>query len=46
VTLAELGGSGVWKRILGTQDGAVNSGADVTGDVTLQDRDAIVLLRK
>jgi len=35
-----------WKRISGTQDSAVNSGADVTSNITLADRDAIILLRK
>lgn len=42
VTTADL--PGTWHRLNGTQDPAVNSGGAFTG-VTLQDRDAIVLLR-
>ena len=46
ITLAQLGGPKRWKRILGTQDPATNNGADVTADITLGDRDGIVLLRQ
>jgi hypothetical protein len=41
-----LNGLGNLKRIQGTQDQAVNSGAQVTnGSVTLQDRDGLILVR-
>jgi hypothetical protein len=45
ITLAELGGS-IWKRIQGTQAPSINTGLDVTGNISLADRDAIILLRK
>lgn len=46
ITLAQLGGPKRWKRILGTQDPATNDGTDVTSDITLGDRDGIILLRQ
>src|SRR5262249_1667919 len=44
VTITTTDLPGTWKRLGGTQAPAVNSGASFTG-VTLQDRDAIILLR-
>ncbi len=46
VTTTDLGGSTLWKRINGTQAPSVNDGTNVTTSITLQDRDAIILLRR
>jgi hypothetical protein len=35
-----------WKRISGTQASTVNTGADVTANISLADRDGLILLRK
>lgn len=45
ITLQDLGGY-QWKHINGSQDPAINNGQDVTGSITLADRDGIILLRR
>jgi len=40
------GGATLWKRISGAQCPSVNNGQNVTGSITLQDRDGIILLRR
>jgi hypothetical protein len=46
VTVADLGGSSLWKRLLGTQAPIINNGLNVTSDITLNERDGIILLRR
>ena len=45
LTIRDLGGS-IWKHFLGTEDPATNNGQNVTGSITLADRDSIILLRR
>jgi hypothetical protein len=45
ITFQDLGGA-QWKHFNGTQDPATNDGQDITGDITLADRDGIILLRR
>src|SRR6185312_147042 len=45
ITLQDLGGFR-WKHINGSQDPETNNGQNVTGSITLADRDGIILLRR
>ena len=45
LTTTDLGGSGVWKRINGTQDTTTNNGTVVTSSITIAARDGLILLR-
>jgi hypothetical protein len=46
VTTANLGGSNLYKRIQGTQDPAVNSGAPITASFTMPARSGLILLKR
>lgn len=46
ISLSDLGGAGKWKHIQGTQDPVTNDGTLVTSDITLADRDGLILLRQ
>jgi hypothetical protein len=45
LTIQNLGGQ-IWKHFLGTEDPDTNDGQDVTGSITLTDRDGVILLRR
>lgn len=45
VAVADIGGSGVFKRITGVQDSSWNDGSTVTADFNMPPRDGIVLQR-
>jgi hypothetical protein len=45
ITLQDLGGFR-WKHINGSQDPGTNNGQNVSGSITLSDRDGIILLRR
>jgi hypothetical protein len=45
LTIQDLGGQR-WKHFYGSQDPETNNGQDVTGSITLADRDGIILLRR
>ena len=45
LTIQDLGGQR-WKHFLGTEDPDTNNGQDVTGSITLADRDGVILLRR
>jgi hypothetical protein len=45
LTIRDLGGR-IWKHFQGTEDPVTNNGQDVTGSITLADRDGIILLRR
>jgi len=45
LTIHDLGGQ-IWKHFLGTEDPDTNDGQDVTGSITLADRDGVILLRR
>ena len=45
ITFEDLGGP-QWKHFKGTQDPVTNNGQDIFGDITLSERDGIILLRR